>query len=118
MIWKVGKFTWLLLIEAISALLVGLVVLAALFFWRLSTGPVKVDILTPWIEQTLNDAKTGVRVELGDTMLNWGGSAQELEPGSFNFRAFDIRAREVRIRSRTGALIAAVPALGISFDMR
>ena len=92
--------------------------LAALFFWRLSAGPVKVDFLTPLIEQTLNDAETGVRVEIGDTVLNWGGSAQELEPGSFNFRAFDIRARDVRVRGRSGALIAAVPALGISFDMR
>ena len=118
MIRKAGKFTGLLVIEAVSALLVGLVVLAALFFWRLSTGPVKVDFLTPWIEQTLNNAETGVRVEIGDTVLNWGGSAQELEPGSFNFRAFDIRARDVRVRSRTGALIAAVPELGISFDMR
>ena len=118
MIRKAGKFTCLLVIEAVSALLIGLVVLAALFFWRLSTGPVKVDFLTPWIEQTLNNAETGVRVEIGDTVLNWGGSAQELEPGSFNFRAFDIRARDVRIRGRTGALIAAVPALGISFDMR
>ena len=118
MIRKAGKLTCLLVIEAISAVLIGLVVLAALFFWRLSAGPVKVDFLTPWIEQTLNDAETGVRVEIGDTVLNWGGSAQELEPGSFNFRAFDIRARDVRVRGRTGALIAAVPALGISFDMR
>ena len=53
MIRKAGKFTGLLIIEAVSALLIGLVVLAALFFWRLSTGPVKVDFLTPWIEQTL-----------------------------------------------------------------
>ena len=82
MIRKAGKLTGLLVIEAVSALLIGLVVLAALFFWRLSTGPVKVDFLTPWIEQTLNDAETGVRVEIGDTVLNWGGSAQELEPGA------------------------------------
>jgi len=106
------------MIEAVSALLIGLVVLAGLFFWRLSTGPVKVDFLTPLIEQTLNDAETGVRVEIGETVLSWGGSERELEPGSFNFRAFDIQARDVRVRSRAGALIAAVPGLGISFDMR
>jgi hypothetical protein len=115
---KAGRLTFLIAIEAVSAVLIGLVVLAALFFWRLSTGPVKVDFLTPWIEQTLNDAETGVRVEIGDTVLNWGGSAQELDPGSFNFRAFDIRARDVRVHGRNGALIGAVPALGISFDMR
>ena len=118
MIRKAGRLTFLIVIEAVSAVLIGLVVLAGLLFWRLSTGPVKVDFLTPWIEQTLNDAETGVRVEIGDTVLNWGGSAQELEPGSFNFRAFDIRARDVRVHGRSGALIAAVPALGISFDMR
>ena len=76
MIRKAGKLTCLLVMEAISAVLIGLVVLASLFFWRLSAGPVKVDFLTPWIEQTLNDAETGVRVEIGETVLNWGGSEQ------------------------------------------
>ena len=88
-------------------------------FWRLSSGPVKVDFLTPpIIKQMLNNAETGVRISIGDTVLNWGGSERDLEPGAFNFRAFDIRARDVRFHGRNGALIAAVPALGISFDMR
>jgi hypothetical protein len=73
---KAGRLTFLIAIEAVSAVLIGLVVLAGLLFWRLSAGPVKVDFLTPWIEQTLNDAETGVRVEIGDTVLNWGGSSQ------------------------------------------
>ena len=54
----------------IMGTLIGLVVLAALFFWRLSTGPIKVDFLTPWIEQTLNDAETGVRVEIGNEVID------------------------------------------------
>ena len=76
------------MIEAVSAVLIGLVVLAALFFWRLSSGPVKVDFLTP-VMQMLNNAETGVRISIGDTVLNWGGSERDLEPGAFNFRAFD-----------------------------
>jgi hypothetical protein len=133
---KAGRLTGLVVIEAISAVLIGLTVLAALFLWRLSQGPIEIDFMTPMIEQTLNDAKMGVRVEIGDTVLNWGGTEAEgdggpdggradergAEAGSegrvFDFHAFEIRARDARVYGPTGALIAAVPALGISFDMR
>lgn len=118
MIRKAGRFTGLVLIEAVSAVLIGLTVVVALFLWRLSGGPIQVDFLTPVIEQTLNDSRMGVRVDIGETVLNWGGTGTEDGEHAFDFQAFDIRARDVRIYGPTGALIAAVPALGISFDMR
>ncbi|QQP90852.1 AsmA-like C-terminal domain-containing protein [Skermanella sp. TT6] len=118
MIRKAGRFTGLVLIEAVSAVLIGLTVVVALFLWRLSGGPIQVDFLTPVIEQTLNDSRMGVRVDIGETVLNWGGTGTEDGDRAFDFQAFDIRARDARIYGPTGALIAAVPALGISFDMR
>ncbi|UEM19590.1 DUF3971 domain-containing protein [Skermanella mucosa] len=118
MIRKAGRFTGLVLIEAVSAVLIGLTVLVALFLWRLSSGPIQVDFLTPVIEQTLNDSRMGVRVDIAETVLNWGGTGAEDGESPFDFQAFDVRARDARIYGPTGALIAAVPALGISFDMR
>lgn len=85
----------------------GLILLAALggaAAWRLSQGPVSLAFLTPAIEGAL--AGAGLRVEIGDTLLTWGGD-----------RVLALRARGVRALDAEGDEAASVPELGIGLDV-
>lgn len=95
-----------LLAGAASSLLIGLLVLGSILAWRLARGPVEVDALTPAIERVLESA--GVNVEIADTVVTWGG------PGAL----FGLRARGVNAFDAEDRLLASVPELGISFDLR
>jgi hypothetical protein len=97
-----------LLIELVGVILAGLVVLGGLAAWRLASGPIAVNFLTPLIEQGLNDAANGVSIDIGDTVLTWNGLGE----------AFDIRARRVRAFGAGPLPIASVPELGIGLDPR
>lgn len=95
-----------LLAGAASSFLIGLLVLGSIGAWRLAQGPVAVDALTPTIERALGAA--GVNVEIAGTVVTWEGLG----------KPFDLRARGVNAFDADGRLIASVPELGISFDLR
>src|SRR5690242_8347032 len=95
------------LLHLTAATLAGLTVLAGLVAWRLAAGPVTIDFLTPAIERVLNDNARGVRIEIADTQLTWGGRLRPLR----------IVAQQVRAFGRDAAPIASIPELAISFDL-
>ncbi len=87
---------------AVVALLTGLAV------WRLTTGPVDLDFLTPEIESALSDPGKGIEVRVGRTQLTWG----ELN------RTVDLHARQVRVFGNDGAVLAALPDIVLRLSLR
>jgi hypothetical protein len=100
----IGKF----LIGALTGLAAVLLVCAVLLTWRLSRGPIALDFLTPLLQNALNDNTLGVRVELGEAMLDWS----EWSP------SLPITVRDVRLLDALGQPAATVPRLAVRLSVR
>lgn len=72
---------------------------AAIFGWRLASGPIGLDVMTPWLisslEQRLGD---GHRISVGGTQL------ERDEDGRTS-----LRLRDIVVRSADGAVVASAP---------
>lgn len=95
-------------IEAIIGLLAAGALLAGMALWRLSAGPVQVDFLTPYLEAVFAETKSGLSVEVGETVLSWEGWS----------RTIDLRTRQVRIRDAAGTTVAVLPDVSIALSLR
>ena len=60
-----------LLLEIAGIAIGGILVLAAIAIWRLSTAPVEARFIRPYLEQSINDAHLGFAVELAETRIEW-----------------------------------------------
>jgi hypothetical protein len=60
-----------LLLEIVGILVGGVLVLAAIAIWRLSTAPVEARFIRPYLEQAINDANLGFAVQLAETKIEW-----------------------------------------------
>lgn len=94
------------LLRLLEAIGFSLLVLAALAAWRLSRGPVALDVLTPYVEEALSLPDGSFRVEVERTMLTWAGWD----------RALDLRAAGVNAISADKGVIAAVPEVSLSLS--
>ncbi len=95
-----------LLFRVLGAVLFLLLVAAGLLAWRLSQGPLPLDLLTPYIEDLLASPEDDFRLSIGQTQLTWERGDGEL----------DLRATDVRALSTDGAVLAAVPEVGIALQ--
>lgn len=86
-----------ILAEIVGLAVAGFALAAVALAWRLSTGPLEIDFLTPYVEQALADRN--VTVEIGALSLRWEG---------FD-RPAVLAARDVRVRQRDGTLVAFTP---------
>lgn len=93
--------------QLLGALVVGLLVVAPLFAWRLSGGPVALDFLTPYIEEALSAADGSFAVRLDTTELAWAGWD----------RTLDLRAKGVKAVSGE-QVIASVPEASLTLSGR
>jgi len=59
------------LLEIAGIAIGGVLVLAAIAVWRLSTAPVEARFIRPYLEQAINDAHLGFDVELAETKIEW-----------------------------------------------
>ncbi len=99
----------ILLIEVVAATIAGAAIAGALFAWRLAgEEPVHLRFLTPYLERALNPPGAAFRIEIGDTVLAWGGWE----------RALDLTARDVRAFDAEGDAIATIPALSLALSGR
>jgi uncharacterized protein YhdP len=94
-------------IEIVGGLVAGLMIAAALLFWRLNQGPIPLDVLTPHLEQALSTDRHGIRVRIGATRLTWAGWE----------RAVDLRASDVQTVGPDGGVIAALPDIAIRLGL-
>ena len=93
-------------LQALGALFAVLAVLFGLAAWRLSSGPLSVGFLSPYIEESLQGDDLAYRIGFEDTVLVWAGWSQPLE----------IQVTQVHIEDARGETLAQVPtaSLGIS----
>ena len=93
-------------LHTLGALFGALAVLFALGAWWLSSGPVSLEFLSPYVKEAFRDDDLDYRIEFNDTILVWAG---------WN-RALEIQVTDVRIADTSGETIAQVPAaaLGLS----
>ncbi len=85
----------------------SLAVLLVLVAWRLSSGPISLAFLSPYIEDALNRTQTSAHIRLRNTILVWGGWQ----------RTLDIRVTGVQIMDPDGAIMATAPELSISVSL-
>ena len=60
-----------IVLEVVAGVLAVAVLLGLVAFWRLSSGPVHLDFLTPQIEAALDDPDSGFSFRIGRTELTW-----------------------------------------------
>jgi len=82
--------------------------LLAVAAWLLSTGPVSLSLLTPYLKEALTLGQADIRVELDDTILTWAGWD----------RTLDIRAIGVRLLNKSGVAIAVIPEVSLGLSGR
>jgi len=92
----------------LGAVAAGLAILMVLAAWRLSSGPISLEFLTPHIERALSAEDGSFAVRLDDTVLTWAGWE----------RTLDVRVLNVRAVGAGGAAAAVVPELSLSFSAR
>lgn len=97
------------LFQLIGAVLALGLIAAPLFVWRLSTGPLSLDVLTPYIEEGLTARDGTLRVKLDSTVLALGGDERMLEIHAYNVRAY---------LGDSTQPIASVPDMGLSLSGR
>ena len=94
--------------QILTGIVTGIVILLLLAAWRLSAGPVRIDFLTPYLEQALDNPARGLRVDIGEMVVRWAGWARNV----------DLQAREIRVLGVDGATVAVLPTLSIELSLR
>ena len=92
--------------QVFGGLTAGMVIVIVLLAWRLSTGPISLAFLSPYIEDALSTGDGSFRVSVEDTILTWAGWE----------RTLDIRLVGARAIGRDGVLIATVPEMSMSLS--
>ncbi len=91
------------LIRALEAVLLVLLLSTAVLAWRLSQGPVALNVLAPYIASALSDLAPGLRFRLEGAEFRWAGLS----------RAPEISIRDVRILNSHDAVIAGLPRMDV-----
>jgi len=100
--------TSLILSEIVAGLLAGLIALGGIAAWRLNTGPVPLDFLTPHLETALNAGGRGYTIDIDRTVAVWAGWRN----------AIDIRATGVLVTAPDGTTLMRVPELSLGLSLR
>ena len=94
-----------IVLEVVGVLVAGAAILLGLLAWRLSSGPIEADFLTPYLESAMSDG--GVRLSLGGTLVRWDGFTRPL----------DFVAVDLRLEDPQGRTIARVPEVELAFNV-
>ncbi|HER26380.1 MAG TPA: hypothetical protein ENI69_04650, partial [Rhodospirillales bacterium] len=96
------------ILRLLGGLGAGFAILVVIAAWQLSSGPISLAFLSPYIESTLGQFHKSFRLRLDDTILTWAGWE----------RTLDIRVLNVRAYDTDDALIAIIPELSLSLSAR
>ncbi len=88
----------------------GLVLSGAVpfFAWRVSSSPLSLEFLTPYVEEALTPPGGAYSVKLDETVLYWAGWR----------RTLDVRALGVKVVSAAGSPVASIPVLSFGLSLR
>lgn len=95
------------LFQLLGALFVGLLVILPVLLWRLSSGPIALDFLTPYIQEALTAPDGSVTVRLDGTALALGSGKFTLE-----LRAMGVSA----YLGESARPVASVPEMALSLS--
>lgn len=102
--------TFRIAFEILAGLVAGMAIIIGVGVWRLSSGPIDLSFLTPYVEEAINSEGSPVRVKIQDTVLTWGGWE----------RAVDIVARNVDVAPVDAAdrPVAKLPEVSFNLSLR
>ena len=100
--------TSVFILEIFAGLVAGGVIVALVGVWLLSSGPVSLTFLTPYIERALSPEDGTLTVEIEDTRLIWAGW----------IRAVDIRVDNVRLLNFEREELAVLPQVAIGLSIK
>lgn len=95
-------------LEACGVIVAGIVVLIGIAVWRLSTGPMSIDFLAPYLEEALTPTEGDALVVIGDVSVIWGGWS----------RALTIQADQVSVLRSDGTVVTTVPLMETKLSAR
>ncbi|MBL6941057.1 MAG: hypothetical protein ISR53_02755, partial [Rhodospirillales bacterium] len=95
-------------VHLLGGLGAGLAIMMIFSAWKLSSGPISLAFLTPYIESTLATFHKSLRIHLDDTILTWAGWE----------RTLDIRVLNVRVLGEDDSLVASIPELSLSLSAK
>jgi hypothetical protein len=96
------------LLRLLAVLVTALTVAISLFAWRIASGPLPLDWLTPYIVEALSDEEEGIRVAVRGTELRLSDDIDLVE----------LVVVEVRARGEDGALLAELPEVEVGLSLR
>lgn len=99
--------TSIIAIELVAGLLGVAVLVLALLFWRLSTGPLPLAFATPYIERAVSLEDSDIEVKIQDMALVWAGWDH----------AFDVRVNNATVLGSGGKILASLPEISVGFSI-
>ena len=95
-------------VQLLAGLGAGLAIMLMVAAWQLSSGPISLGFLSPYIEKAVNSGQRTFILAMDDTILTWAGWD----------RTLDIRVLGVKVLRQDGALIGSVPEVSFSLSGR
>lgn len=96
------------LLRLLAVLVTVLTVAISLFAWRIASGPLPLDWLTPYIAEALSDEEEGIMVAVGGTELRLSDDIDLVE----------LVVVDVRASGEDGALLVELPEVEIGLSLR
>ncbi len=84
-----------LTIEILMAIITALLLVVAIFFWRLSQGPMAVPSFNRQIESSLSDFSQEIDITVEQTILQWGGFEHPLSVHILGVKALNQLGGEI-----------------------
>ncbi|MFC7290442.1 DUF3971 domain-containing protein [Hirschia litorea] len=101
----------MLILELLALIVLATIVAAGLLAWRLSKGPLDMDVLRPQVEAALSEARGGNAVEIDSLALAWSPDKKRIEAtvgGITTYTAennIDAKAKSGAVWFETAALL-------------
>jgi hypothetical protein len=96
-----------LLTQGIIGLLLALALAFAALLWRLSTGPLSLDFIAPYVAAAMEAAEPGITVRIDRTLVSLQQQA-----------TIEIVARGVHLREKKGEARLTLPELSLGLSLR
>jgi len=82
-------------------------ILIAAGVWWLASGPISLNVLTPYLQEALAESDSPYRLVFRDTVLAWAGWD----------RRIDLSIREVKALAADGTIVAKAPEIAVSLSV-
>jgi hypothetical protein len=102
----VRRAAWLL-VRWVAGLVAALAFVAGFLIWRLSSGPISLDYLAPYVAGSIAGPESGIRVQIDHTLLSLGEGS-----------GIDILAQGVHLERTGGAAQLTLPEMALGFSLR